>query len=158
MMLTRPLEGQSARLMAVGLLGLGLASPQATLRAAELLVREAKALATVPGQPVAAAYMVLSSREDTELVSMSSDAAARVELHRMDKQGDISRMRRVETLALTAGESVRFTSGGLHLMLMDLNRPLQAGQQIRLEFVTVDREGRRSVTPIVVPVVKALPR
>ncbi len=121
-------------------------------------MRDAKAVATVPGQPVAAAYLVLSSKEDTELVSMSSDAAARVELHRMDKQGDISRMRRVETLALTAGETVRLAPGGLHLMLIDLTHPLQSGQQIRLEFVTVDREGRRTVTRTVVPVTKEHPR
>lgn len=101
----------AAQLLSVALMSLGLALPFRTVHAAELLVHEAKAVATVPGQPVAAAYMVLSSKEDAELVSMSSDAAARVEIHRMDKQGDISRMRRVETLALTAGETIRLAPG-----------------------------------------------
>lgn len=43
-------------------------------------------------------------------------------------------------------------------MLIGLSHPLQSGQQIRLEFVTVAREGRQTVTRVIVPVVKAQPR
>ena len=146
------------RRAACGAVAVGLALQLGVALAEELQVREAKALATVPGQPVGAAYMVLSSKEDTDLISMSSDAAARVELHRMDKQGDISRMRRVETLALTAGKAVRLGPGGLHLMLIELSHPLQTGQQINIEFVTEDGKGRQTVTNVVVPVVKEVPR
>lgn len=126
--------------------------------AGTLQVRDARAAATVPGQPVAAAYMTLSSAIDAEVVSISSDAAGRVELHRMHMHGDIMRMRKIESLALRAGDAVELAPGGLHLMLVDLVRPLEAGQQIRFEFVAVDRRGERTVTSVQVPVVKARPQ
>ena len=53
-----------------------------------------------------------------------------------------------------AGGAVQLAPGALHLMLIDLPRPLEAGQQLGLELVTVDRQGRRDVTRIFVPVVK----
>lgn len=68
--------------------------------------------------------------EADRLVAASSPAAARVELHTSLREGDIMRMRPVESIPLPAGGSVALAPGGLHMMLMGLTRPLAVGQTV----------------------------
>jgi hypothetical protein len=58
--------------------------------------------------------------------------AERVELHSMQMQGDVMRMRQVDAIELPAGATVELAPGGLHLMLMGLKSPLKAGERLPL--------------------------
>lgn len=111
------------------------AAPESDLRVESGWVR-----AMPPGQPVTAAFMVLVNKGDRErrLEGMSSPLAGRVELHRTMQQGDRMRMEAVTDLAIAPGESVTLEPGGLHLMLMELQRPLKVGEQVPL-LLTLDR-------------------
>lgn len=88
---------------------------------------------TVAGQQVGGAYLTLRGGAVADrLLSVRSPAAARAEIHRMEMQGDVMRMREVAAIDLPAGATLELQPGGLHLMLMDLKQPLKAGTRVPL--------------------------
>ena len=66
------------------------------------------------------------------LLSASSPAARTVELHSMVRDGDVMRMRPVQDIAITPGETVELRPGGFHIMLVGLNAPLNQGGRVPL--------------------------
>jgi copper(I)-binding protein len=93
------------------------------------------ARATAPQQKVGGAYVTLTSPIDDRLVGVSSPVAGRVEVHEMTMEGSVMRMREVAGgLPLPAGKTVALAPGGYHIMLMDLRKPLIAGQVIALQL------------------------
>jgi len=69
------------------------------------------------------------------LLSASTPAAGRTELHTMLRDGDIMRMRQVEAIAVPANGAVTLAPGGLHIMLIGLTRPLAVGESVPLTLV-----------------------
>ena len=102
--------------------------------AADLSVDNAWARATAPGQKTAGVYLELTSTTDAALVSAASPLAARVELHSTTLDGGVMRMRAVDRIALPARKTVKLAPNGLHLMAVDLTRPLQPGEKLPLEL------------------------
>lgn len=86
-----------------------------------------------------AAYFTINNRTSQPdlLLSAASDVtrAAEIHLSRMREDGAME-MRPQENVPVPAGSSVQFEPGGLHVMLIDLNRDLQPGDtfQLRLFF------------------------
>jgi len=116
--------------------------------AAKVGIDEAWARATVPGQPVGAVYMVIETDADARLVSVSSPVAERVEVHEMKMDGGVMRMREVEGgLDLPKGQAVSLQPGGLHLMLMDLKKPIAAGEVIPLTLI-VESNGKQQTIEV----------
>ena len=124
----------------------------------DLDVRDAWVRATVPGQPVAAAYLTLQSPRHLRLVSARSEVAQAVEIHEMSLTDGVMRMRHLESLEVPGGQVIRMTPGGIHLMLLDVRRPLLAGEQIELDLVTVARDEKPRTTRVRVPVRNEVPR
>lgn len=110
--------------------------------AAELEARDAWARATVPGQPVAAAYLTLRSDSGVTVVGGASPAAKIVEIHEMKHEGGIMKMRAVRQLPVPAGQEVKLTPDGYHVMLMDLKAPLKAGDVLPLTLQYKDGQGK----------------
>jgi copper(I)-binding protein len=69
------------------------------------------------------------------LLSASTPAAGRTELHTMLRDGDIMRMRQVEAITVPANGAVSLAPGGLHIMLIGLTRPLVVGESLPLTLV-----------------------
>lgn len=65
-----------------------------------------------------------------KLLSASSPAAGRLELHTHIRDGDVMRMRPVADIPVPANGEVTLQPGGLHLMLIGLTQPMNAGQSI----------------------------
>ena len=118
-----------------------------------LQVRDARALATVPGQSVAAAYMTIESPSNARIVSVNSGVAESVQIHAMSMQEGVMRMRRLDSLDLPAGREVRLAPGGIHLMLAGLRHPLRAGASVKLSFTVTGANGERQLVQIRIPVV-----
>ncbi len=78
------------------------------------------------------------------VVSATSPAARRVELHTHIREGDIKRMRPVPAIELPSGQEVRLAPGGPHLMLIGLTRPLREGERVPVTLV-LERGGRLEV-------------
>ncbi|MBK1721760.1 copper chaperone PCu(A)C [Thiocystis violacea] len=136
--MTRPATLLTAALLTLGALA---------ANAADIRVSEPYARAVPPGQPNSAAFMSLTNttQEARALVGAESDAADVVELHTHVKEGDMMRMRRVERIALPAGETVNLQPGGLHIMLIGLKTQLTPGDQVALTL-SFDNGDEVSVT------------
>lgn len=72
------------------------------------------------GRTTSAAFMRLENKgPDTRLVSASSPISPRVEIHTHLHEGGVMKMRRVDGIDITAGETVVLKPGGYHLMMFD---------------------------------------
>ncbi|ARR54306.1 hypothetical protein HY78_13150 [Rhizorhabdus wittichii DC-6] len=94
---------------------------------------------TPPAARTGAGYALIrnAGRREDRLLDARSTVAERVEVHSMTMDGGIMRMRPVTGgLAVPAGGAVALRSGGYHLMLMGLKRPLRRGEvvEIKLRF------------------------
>jgi copper(I)-binding protein len=115
--------------------------------AANISVTDAWARATMPGQKVSGAYMQIQSDVDARLVGVSSLAVPRVEVHEMKMDGDVMRMREVQAIDLPKGKTVSLQPGGFHIMLMNLPKPIAAGEIIPLTL-TVESGGKRQTVEV----------
>jgi periplasmic copper chaperone A len=106
-------------------------------------VNDAWVRAPAPGQKTAAAYMELTSKQSSFLVSVASPVAGAVELHLTMVDGGVMRMRPVSKIELPGGKAVKLAPGSLHAMLTDLKRPLKPGDKVPLTL-TVQRDDRSS--------------
>ncbi|HUQ11147.1 MAG TPA: TonB-dependent receptor [Steroidobacteraceae bacterium] len=89
---------------------------------------------TAAGIPMGVAYLSLENRGTAEdvLLRASSPAAARVELHQTLLTEGIARMRPLEQVVLPPGRIVKIEPGAVHMMLVQLKHPLEAGTQVPL--------------------------
>lgn len=97
---------------------------------------EGWARATPEGAPTGAAYGLLvnlGGEEDT-LIGVTTDAAETVELHEMLMgEGDVMQMRPVEGgFTVAPNTYLELAPGGLHIMLIGLTGPLEAGSTLDL--------------------------
>ena len=91
------------------------------------------------------------------LVSASTPAAGRAELHSMIHDGDIMRMREMDAIAVPANGAVTLAPGGQHIMLIGLTRPLAVGERVPLTLV-FERAGAVTVELAVQPAGARAPR
>jgi copper(I)-binding protein len=107
-----------------------------------IIVTGAWARAAPQGVAVGAAYFVITNqgRQADTLVSISSPAAATVELHRTTVENGVSRMRPAGQPAIAPGETLKAEPGQLHVMLKGLSHPLVAGTRVPL-VLTFRRAG-----------------
>jgi copper(I)-binding protein len=99
-------------------------------------VEQAWSRATVPGMTVGVGYLTLVNRGRVAdaLLGASSPVAARVEIHSSTMDGGTMQMRQLQRVDLAPGQVVRFGPGGLHLMLVGLERALVAGGSVPLQL------------------------
>ncbi|GAB4428249.1 MAG: copper chaperone PCu(A)C [Chloroflexi bacterium OHK40] len=94
-----------------------------------------------------AAYMTLvnSGSAPDRLLSASTDAARTVELHETTMVDNVMRMAPVAGgIEVPANGQAELKPGGLHVMLIGLNRDLNAGDTVRLTL-TFERAGTITV-------------
>lgn len=98
-----------------------------------------------------AVYMKLMNEggADDALVSVETDVAEVVELHETKMEGDLMKMSPVAKVEIPAGGSAALEPGGLHVMLINLQQELVAGENIKLtlnfeksEPITIEAEIR----------------
>ena len=99
---------------------------------------------TVPAQKITGAFLTLQSSEDAKVVGVSSPAARSAEIHESGMDHGTMHMKAVDFVALPAGKRIELKPGGYHVMLVDLTRPLVAGDMVPLTFTVEDSRGKRS--------------
>ena len=99
---------------------------------AQLSATDAWARSTVPVQKATGAFATLQTKEPVNVVRVESEVAGMAELHEMRMEGDVARMRPVQSLRVVPGAPVHLAPGGYHIMLMGLKRQLKAGERIPL--------------------------
>ena len=102
----------------------------------EIQVRHPWSRATAPGARVAAGYMEIrnNGRQPDRLLSVSTAAAQRVELHVTQRDGEVLRMRQVKSFEIPARERFTLGPGGAHLMLVDVVQPLKKGDRFPMKL------------------------
>lgn len=133
--------------IAMGLAGLAHAQTEAPVK-----VDGAWARVLLQGQASSGAYMTFTAREPLTLTGAESPAAGIIEIHQMKMDGDVMKMRAVDTLALPAGKAVALKPGGYHFMLMDLKAAFRPGMVVPLTLQLRDAQGRVRELKVEAPV------
>jgi copper(I)-binding protein len=111
----------------------------------QLEVSNAWARATAAKAENGAAYLTILSPTPDRLLSASSPAAKKAELHTMEMAGMVMKMRPVAGLDIPAGQPVALKPGGEHIMLIGLQQPLREGQSFTLTL-NFEKAGARTVS------------
>jgi periplasmic copper chaperone A len=108
----------------------------ADYRAGDMVVARPWSRPTPPVATVGVAYFSMTnagSKADS-LVAISSPIARKVEIHESRTVQGIVQMRAVSSVECPPGVTVKIEPGGLHVMLLDLTRPLAAGTEFPLSL------------------------
>ena len=138
------------RVLTVGLIAAWLSAPVF----AQVQIDEPWVRGTVPQQRATGAFMRLTAEKAARLVDAQSPVAGLVEVHEMAMEGDVMKMRRIAALELPAGETVELKPGGYHVMLMQLQGQVKAGDEVPVTLVFEDvGSGERFTQTIAAPAV-----
>ncbi len=118
----------------------------ATLEVHDSWIREAP-----PTVSVLAAYMVISNTGGTpaEITAITSPDFDHTELHRTIVESGIARMAPLEKLEIPAGEKISLEPGGIHLMLINPQRPLREGDLVTLVIHRADGFCNTFAVPVI---------
>lgn len=119
---------------------------------AQVVLEDAWVRALPPTQANTAAYVTVRNpgSEPMLITGGSAALASRVELHDTVEVDGMLRMRQQASVTVPAGGSLAFAPGGVHLMLLELERMPAAGETLELcldingEPVCIDAETRRA--------------
>lgn len=87
-----------------------------------------------PGAKIGVVYLTLEAKQRMALTSAKSPVAETVEMHNMTMNKGVMQMRQLSTLPLDAGKPLQLEPGGLHLMLINLKKPLKIGDKVQLDL------------------------
>lgn len=130
------------KILCAGLLTM-LAAGQAF--ADEVNVSKAWTRATAPGQDSASVQLTITSKKDATLVGVASGSALSGEIHSMVMEGDVMKMRALESLPLPAKTPVTLGADGNHLMLIGLKNPLIAGRKLPFALTVKFADGSTTI-------------
>jgi copper(I)-binding protein len=82
--------------------------------------------------------------QNDRLIAAEAGISKIVELHTHEKDGDIMRMRRLEFIAVPAGETADLKPGGDHVMFIGLHKPLAEGETVPVTLV-FEKAGRKVI-------------
>ena len=118
-----------------------------------ITLSHAWARATLPSAKNGAVFLTITAPPSLsdKLIAVRSPAAEQVQLHRHVMENGIAKMQSIAAIELAQGKAVKLDPQGLHVMLVDLKRPLKEGDRITLTLV-FEKSGDISVE---VPVLAA---
>mgnify|MGYP003460630923 FL=1 len=103
---------------AIGLaLGLSACQP-----AQPLVISDAEFRPPLGSSGIGAAYFSITSATPDRIVAVTSAEADSIEIHASVTEGGRASMKRLETVELPAGKTVKFAPGGMHLMVFSPRR------------------------------------
>jgi periplasmic copper chaperone A len=105
----------------------------------------------LPGRTVTVGYFTLqnNSQQEVSLISVTSAAFKRVELHQHSHNDGMMRMEQVTQISISAGESIELAPGGLHLMLFEPLVALEIGQMVTVLLHFTDGQALTVTLPVV---------
>ena len=105
--------------------------------------------ATVPGQQATGAFMKITSGQAVKLIAVTTPAANIHEIHEMKMEGGVMKMRAyLAGLDIPANKTVELKADGYHVMMMDLQRPVKAGETIAMQLQFADAKGNRQLIAV----------
>ena len=93
------------------------------------------------GKKVTAGFATIISDEDLEIIDISSNISKRIEIHAMLMEGDVMKMRKIESPIITNKKPLELKKSGDHLMIYDLMENLDELNNIPLTFIFKNKNG-----------------
>jgi len=125
-----------------------VAAVPAFAQSSSIQVENPWAPATPSGAKTGAVYMTIDNKLSIadRLTGLSSEVAKKLQIHETKTDKGITKMREISGgLPVPVGGSVVLKPGGYHVMLIDLNKPLKAGETFPLTLV-FEKAGNISIT------------
>lgn len=117
-------------------------------KAGDLRIEHPHARTTVPNQPSGVAYVAIENkgRNSDKLIAVTSTIAKSVEIHTMSMDGNVMKMREVDSIEIKPAARIAMQPGdGYHIMLIGLKKPLKAGDKFPLTL-TFEKSGKVEVS------------
>ncbi|MFA8384178.1 MAG: copper chaperone PCu(A)C [Pelagibaca sp.] len=116
-------------------------SPPVLAGGEDVVIEDAWSRASIGTSRPGVAYMTLQNTgaEPVVVTGLRTNLAMMPMIHATttDAQG-VTRMSHMEEVEIAAGEAVALEPGGLHVMLMDLQRPMVEGESYALSVIFAD--------------------
>lgn len=103
---------------------------------------------SVPGQNSATLELNITTVKVAKLVSVSSEAAAKVEIHSVSRHGGKMKAHVVDSLRLPAHRTTAFGSHQLFLIMQGLKKELNIGDRIPVSIVVEYANKRRQTIAV----------
>ena len=130
-------------LASLALMGFAVNTP------AQIKIENAWVRATVPQQQATGAFMRITSSEPVKLMAVSTKVAKTNEIHEMKMEGDVMKMRaHLNGLDIPANKPVELKSGGYHLMMMELEKTVKAGDTVQLQLEFMNAKGQKQTVNV----------
>lgn len=117
------------------------AAPPVFAGGEDVVIEDAWSRASIGTSRPGVTYMTLRNigPEPVVVTGLRTDLAMMPMIHATttDAQG-VTRMSHMEEVQIPAGETVALAPGGLHVMLMDLQRPMVEGESYSLSVIFAD--------------------
>jgi periplasmic copper chaperone A len=135
------------------LLWLSILAPAAATANPGIEVERAWARATPASTRTGVVYLTVANAGASadRLTEVSTPVAARADMYLSAVEGNVIQMRDVDAVDVKPGDRVSFKPGGLHIMLVNLKRPLQKGERFPLTLV-FEKAGRIDVEVLVLSI------
>ncbi len=121
-------------------------------RAQSVTVKDAWIRGTVQGQNATGAFMELTGKSNARLVGVTTPMTKNAELHHMKVESGVMKMSPVAGIDVPAGKTIKLAPGGYHLMLMNLQKPLNAGDKVPLQLTFELADKKRETVDLSVEV------
>ena len=121
---------------------------------AELGLSNAWVRPTLGAGRTTAAYVTIANMGTAadRLMAAETPGAGSVEIHTSGMEDGVMRMRRLEGLDIPPGKTITMAPGGFHIMLIDMEEPVQVGTNMPLTLIfesagSITVEAEVSMTP-----------
>ena len=93
------------------------------------------------GKKVTAGFIEILSDEDLTIKKVKSEFSQRIEIHSMEMENDVMKMRRVDSPKILKNKPFILKKGGNHLMIYDISENLDEQKRVKLNFVFLKDNG-----------------
>ena len=93
------------------------------------------------GKKITAGFATISSGEDLEIVSISSKISKRIEVHTMLMEGDVMKMRKIDSPVIIKNKPFVLKKSGDHLMIYELTENLDDLKNVAFTFTFKNKSG-----------------
>jgi copper(I)-binding protein len=117
-----------------------------SLFANDIVITNAYVRAVPPNLSNSASFMQITNRSSKtiSLLSVDSNVAKNVELHEHVMNNGMMKMQQIQSIKIPANSTVELKPGGLHVMLIGLNKKLVEGEKV--ESFTFNFSDKTSIT------------
>jgi len=94
----------------------------------------------IPGSVTRAVYLSIANPclEEIKVVAVSATGFGHAHLHKTHSHGDVSKMKKVDEIVLSPGETVEMRQGALHIMLMKPEDEVTDNRPVEIELIMDD--------------------